>query len=366
MSRKILSTDEFIEKLKVKRDDNAEYYGYSLVEYVGASKKIKIICPVHGVFEQIASNHVAGNGCKKCAIQTNKQNIPLTTEEFLDRLAKRREDNAEVYDYSKVVYVNNNSNIIICCPKHGDFLQKPYTHMKGSGCMRCSIEQQRKTTENFLKDAKEYRDDKGEFYDYSLVDYKTNHDKVKIVCPMHGVFKQSPNAHLSKDTGCPRCGDMKRKNTCIERYGANSPLESKEIKNKIAEKLYEEYGVYNSSHIPGVADKISKRLRRYNDDDVSDEALKAYYYRVEYQTEKSWKEHHGKINPSGFNRALHEYHIDHKFSIIQGFVQGIPAEIIGHWINLQMLYCEDNIKKSDECDISKEELLKLYEENREK
>ena len=28
------------------------------------------------------------------------------------------------------------------------------------------------------------------FYDYSLVEYKSSNDKVKIICPIHGVFEQ--------------------------------------------------------------------------------------------------------------------------------------------------------------------------------
>ena len=42
-------------------------------------------------------------------------------------------------------------------------------------------------------------------YDYSLVRYVNNHTKVKIICPIHGVFEQTPDSHL-QGAGCPRCG----------------------------------------------------------------------------------------------------------------------------------------------------------------
>ena len=42
-----------------------------------------------------------------------------------------------------------------------------------------------KTTEQFIIQAKEVH---GDHYDYSLVDYKTNKIKVKIICPIHGVL----------------------------------------------------------------------------------------------------------------------------------------------------------------------------------
>jgi archaellum component FlaC len=44
------------------------------------------------------------------------------------------------YDYSKVHYVNTYTNVEIICPKHGSFLQKPETHLRGSGCQLCGKE----------------------------------------------------------------------------------------------------------------------------------------------------------------------------------------------------------------------------------
>lgn len=44
----------------------------------------------------------------------------------------------------------------------------------------------------------------GNKYDYSLVEYKSAHSKVKIICPDHGIFEQKPNCHNSA-RGCPVC-----------------------------------------------------------------------------------------------------------------------------------------------------------------
>src|SRR5690606_20623053 len=59
----------------------------------------------------------------------------------------------------------------------------------------------RKTTEQFIVEAKEVHGDK---YDYSLVEYKRNSIKVKIICRNHGVFEQIPKAHL-RPQHCPKC-----------------------------------------------------------------------------------------------------------------------------------------------------------------
>lgn len=63
------------------------------------------------------------------------------------------------------------------------------------------------------------------------------------------------------------------------------------------------------------------------------------------------------INPENLKRSKKGYHIDHLFSIKQGFLQNIPIEIITHPCNLQMMYYKDNIKKQDDCWISKNDLL---------
>jgi len=51
------------------------------------------------------------------------------------------------------------------------------------------------------------------------------------------------------------------------------------------------------------------------------------------------------------------WHIDHKFSIIQGFREKISPFVIGHYENLQMLPWKQNIQKLHRCDISKEDLF---------
>ena len=56
----------------------------------------------------------------------------------------------------------------------------------------------------------------GNKYDYSLVEYKNTEEKVKIICPVHGVFEQSPKKH-KKGQGCPKCSNEKKgKNKTFE------------------------------------------------------------------------------------------------------------------------------------------------------
>ena len=62
--KRILTTEEFIEKARKVHGDK---YDYSKTEYVYAKEKVCIICPHHGEFWQKSSNHLNGKGCPKCS-----------------------------------------------------------------------------------------------------------------------------------------------------------------------------------------------------------------------------------------------------------------------------------------------------------
>jgi len=55
------------------------------------------------------------------------------------------------------------------------------------------------------------------------------------------------------------------------------------------------------------------------------------------------------------------YHLDHKYSIYQGFIDNIPAKIIGSICNLEMLLSGKNLSKNKKCSISKDSLIESFE-----
>lgn len=61
----------------------------------------------------------------------------------------------------------------------------------------------RMSREEFVETATNIHNNK---YDYSLVEYVNNRTKVKIVCPIHGVFYKTPVTHIHQKQGCPTCG----------------------------------------------------------------------------------------------------------------------------------------------------------------
>lgn len=74
--------------------------------------------------------------------------------------------------------------------------------MKGADCSKCVNNNIKKTTSEFIEDAREIHGNK---YDYSLCEYINTDTIVDIICVKHGIFKQRPHGHLKGD-GCPKCG----------------------------------------------------------------------------------------------------------------------------------------------------------------
>ncbi len=129
-----------------------------------------------------------------------------TTESFIE-LARHR--HGDLYDYSKVEYVDSQTPVLIGCREHGMFLQRPHIHLHPSGCMLCAnklkLGQKPLPLEEMLSRAREAHGE--DQYDYSLiVDYKKQKYKHKIRCnKCNSVFEQSLYKHVNRKQGCPHC-----------------------------------------------------------------------------------------------------------------------------------------------------------------
>ena len=58
-------------------------------------------------------------------------------------------------------------------------------------------------------------------YDYSLAVYDGGHTKVKIICPTHGIFKQTASNHIF-GAGCPVCKLSKGENLISDLFNQNT------------------------------------------------------------------------------------------------------------------------------------------------
>lgn len=63
-----MTTNEWIEKAKTVHGDR---YDYSQTVCVNQRTNVKIICKVHGLFEQKADSHIRGHGCRFCGYNSS-------------------------------------------------------------------------------------------------------------------------------------------------------------------------------------------------------------------------------------------------------------------------------------------------------
>lgn len=190
------TASDFLKKSKIIHKDK---YSYSLSSYKCRKTKIKITCLKCGnTFLQSPHNHLKGQGCPLCSGNITKSSKTFTRESNIVHKNK--------YSYKLASYKNSHSKLKILCPIHGIFKQTPANHLNGHGCPKCKAVNtgniKRKSKLQFIKEAKRVHDGK---YNYNLICYTNGHyDKIKISCPIHGIFKQTPHHHLN-GRGCPKC-----------------------------------------------------------------------------------------------------------------------------------------------------------------
>lgn len=109
------------------------------------------------------------------------------------------------YDYSKVDYNGANVKVCIICPKHGEFMQTPSSHLSGCGCPKCRNDNNRlrflsNLSDFIIKANKKH----GNKYTYEQAIYRGAYVPICISCSKHGYFYQTPHNHLT-GRGCPKC-----------------------------------------------------------------------------------------------------------------------------------------------------------------
>jgi len=271
------TTDLFVERANEMHGGKYEYPG----EYINSYTPILIKCPVHDIFEQIPRLHLSGKGCPLCFLDSRK----LTNQQFLDR-ANAMHDGK--YKYT-VPYQKLDVKIDILCSKHGAFSQTPRNHLQGTGCPLCCTEWSRLTNEEFLRRANVVHEGK---YVYPEK-YQLANIKIKIECPIHGIFEQAPLHHLNNH-GCPRCSKTRSKaeNAWLDFLNIPDCLRGNKIKidnrtfkpdalNVETLTIYEFYG-----------DFWHGNPRRFDPNDINFAVKKTYgeLYRLTMDREESLKQ----------------------------------------------------------------------------
>jgi hypothetical protein len=192
---KRFTIDEWIEKAKSTHGEN---YDYSNSVLIGKTQ-MSVKCRIHGEWTPDRSSHATGGaGCPVC-----NPTARWDTEKFIE---KSRELYGGRFDYSLVEYVNAGTPVRIICLEHEvEFKVTPRNHRYSSpGCREC-LDVVVPTTEEFIERLRSVHGDK---YDYSLVEYISTKEPVRLVCPEHGPFEKTPINLVHHGNGCSKCSHL--------------------------------------------------------------------------------------------------------------------------------------------------------------
>lgn len=148
-------------------------------------------------------------------------------------------------------------------------------------------------------------------------------------------------------------------------YGWLNKLNPEEKSIKIQEILENSlFKFYNQASDEDKRKIVEKRIMtRIKNGTMSDPSLKTefekYYSKVKSITEKNYKKYKNIIDPENLRSVY--FHLDHKISILFGFITNIHPDIISHHLNLQILPRPENLKKKAKCSMSLEDLINNIE-----
>lgn len=208
-----LGQEEFIER--VNKVHNFKY-DYTKTIYTHKRNKITITCPIHGDFEQLAANHMRGQGCPQCGklyASTWRKN---DYNHFLKESEKRFGDEYE-FPCIKDEYQNSHSKITIRCKKCGNvFIKIACDHLTSriGGCVKCSNGTSNAETclgdyiTSLLPSTQVYKNDRnllhGKEIDILIPDLKIGIEYNGLY--WHNADRKGKTAHLEKLEACKTLG----------------------------------------------------------------------------------------------------------------------------------------------------------------
>jgi len=183
-------------------------YGYDWSTYKSPQDEVKITCPVHGEFWQVAAVHAKGCHCPKCSTKERSEASIPTYGKFIQELHEvhgKDKFTPEEGTYSKYTSSMN----LLCNQCNTIFSIQPTVLLSSErkGCPDCNRErgwvEMKVTQEEVLE---RFARQHGDTYDYDMTGYETLDSPIKVYCKVDKEwFIQQAKVH-AKGHGCPKCG----------------------------------------------------------------------------------------------------------------------------------------------------------------
>ena len=137
------------------------------------------------------------------------------------------------------------------------------------------------------------------------------------------------------------------------------------VKCKLGHTLEKTYVNFTKKNKKFICEKCFYDSISLNLDDEELSKIENYKKQVRVLTAKNYKIHKNTINPKNLKISKTEYHLDHKYSIYEGFKNNVDYRVISAKENLDVIPMKENLSKQHNCSISLDELIEstkyLYE-----
>jgi hypothetical protein len=213
------TTEQFVQEATAK---HGGAYDYSQTDYVNSHTNVKIICKIHGSFNQAPTSHLSGRGCPDCSkvksLETEKANSLVAIKKRLFEKTAGRVELVEA-SFSKI-----NAIAKFVCDKHGEFTKSVNTALYNPNTCRYCFQESDST--NILEQQEveskiNNKLTKGITYEpFKYIGSKTT--SIKFNCPIHGQWSVLYGAIVRNGVNCPKCVHAnampKRTASVIEKY----------------------------------------------------------------------------------------------------------------------------------------------------
>lgn len=282
------------------------------------------------LFEYFTTDNISGKKCTEKWLSKNNNELYNNIIEWCNNIDILKNVEFKVKVYHFITELKE----FPLCPTCGKQLK--YSRIKDGYRKYCN--------DKCVKDSKEYKEKWKSSWKKNNSDGKYLEKRNNTIIKNYGDLNEFNNKIM-----------ITRKNTNLEKHGVEYNFQSDEFKKKRKETLNDRYGNENYNN-----PNKTRETRIKNGTQLDESDIKNYRIFKKIVTNKTltiYRNNKEFINPNNLNRSDKTYHIDHKFSVKQGFLSNLPIEIITHPCNLELINYKENLIKQDNCSITLEKLL---------
>jgi len=191
----------------------------------------------------------------KC--QKTKYNLNDIVEIF-------EKENYKLVNFIEFIDLHQQVNFV--CPNNHNHKIKIYLFIYGHRCRFCV----NKNIKHSYEYIKQYFEEK----DHKLIstEYKNNNNYLDVICPNNHTFKIKFN-DFYQGHGCSICAVQKRKDTCLEKYGVENPMQNDIIFSKSMKIRYKFKKVITPSgkeiYLQGYEPQVyAQLLEKYTEEEI--------------------------------------------------------------------------------------------------